>query len=233
MNHRAFTVIELLATVVVVTLLAAILVPVVNHLQGAGESARCQANLRQIGVAFQLYRQENNGAFPPSATDAGPYFTWYQFLLGHGPGAEYDSQTRTFVDGSAGPNYLGDRGLLNCPSGSYAHMGTSTQWPLGYGMGNFLLWNPPPSHRTDSLADTFFSWRLKKPSQWPLVMCADRQRIWQLDNPQAGTDSGNRFAARHGGFANVLMVDGHIERAKYGDQSWSQGNLNRNDLYSY
>jgi len=231
MDRRAFTAVELLAAISILALLAALLVPIVRKSMTTARTASCQANLRQIGVAFQLYRGENNGAFPPSATDTGAYFTWYQRLLGQSPAATYDPQTRTFVDGTGGTNYLGDRRVLKCPSGSYGAMGISPGWPLGYGMTSLTLWNPPPSHRTDSVSATFFTRQLRTPSQWPLIMCADYQRIWNLDQTQATSSPSERFAARHAGVANVLMVDGHMEQARYGDERWSQRNLNTSDLY--
>ena len=59
-----FTLIELLVVIAVVALLMAILLPV---LQRAGRQAKaviCRSNLRQWGVIFAAYVDENNGNFP-------------------------------------------------------------------------------------------------------------------------------------------------------------------------
>lgn len=226
------TILELLAAIAVVAVLAALLLPAVNSMAQAGRRAACQANLRQISIAFNLYRAENRGAFPPSADQSTiSYFPWYETLLGHTISSKYDNIDRSFIDGSGGPNYLGSRKVIACPAGSFGTLGTSPPYPIGYGMTSLALWNPPGS-RTDDVVTTFFSRSLLKPSQWPLVMCADYPRIWLLDDPKAEALKTERFAARHNGVANVIMVDGHLEQVRYGDKRWAQGTLNRENYYS-
>ncbi|MDQ8194944.1 type II secretion system protein [Coraliomargarita sp. SDUM461004] len=61
---RAFTLIELLSVIAIVGVLIAILVPVFASVREQGESAKCQSNLRQIGVALSLYSQMNSGFLP-------------------------------------------------------------------------------------------------------------------------------------------------------------------------
>lgn len=65
-SGRGFTLVELLATIAIVGLLVALLLPAV---QSARESARrttCQNNLKQWGVALTSY-EASQGAFPPAS----------------------------------------------------------------------------------------------------------------------------------------------------------------------
>jgi prepilin-type N-terminal cleavage/methylation domain-containing protein len=95
---RAFTLIELLVVIAVIGLLAAMLLPVLGRSKEAGRGAACISNLRQIGVAIQLYIQDNNNHLP--------------FINDQFPGV-----TNTYP----GPdvvlsNHLGNVNVLLCPS---------------------------------------------------------------------------------------------------------------------
>lgn len=56
--------VEVLIVVAIVTMLIVIAAPEMGRLQTRSQSVACANNLRQIGVAVQLYVNDNDGRFP-------------------------------------------------------------------------------------------------------------------------------------------------------------------------
>lgn len=61
---RAFTLVELLVVIGVIGLLTSLLLPAVSRATEAARSTACLGNLRQVGIALQLYVQENHNRLP-------------------------------------------------------------------------------------------------------------------------------------------------------------------------
>ncbi|MEN0021382.1 MAG: type II secretion system protein [Planctomycetota bacterium] len=59
-----FSLIELLVVIAVVAILAGLLLVALAGSRGAGERARCLANLRSIGTAIETYRGQHDGVLP-------------------------------------------------------------------------------------------------------------------------------------------------------------------------
>src|SRR6266478_7720749 len=65
---RGFTMLELLIVIAVIAILATIAFPVFIGILERAKVTKDMNNLRQIGIATQLYMNDNDGALPGSTT---------------------------------------------------------------------------------------------------------------------------------------------------------------------
>lgn len=117
MDIPAFTLIELLIVIAIIAILAGLLLPVLAKALEAGRSTACLSNLHQIGIALQLYIQENHNRLPlmrdrTMGTNEIP--------------TEALPSVKMVLS-----NYLGNARVLRCPSDKtqlYELTGSSYSW---------------------------------------------------------------------------------------------------------
>jgi len=128
-GNRGFTLIELLVVIAIIAILAALLLPALQSAKESGRWAACMNNLKQVGSALQMYRNDYE-RFPPS-WDFGvkPHLaSWLQLIMG-----DENDHVRDFtLRGYDCPAYIDNEEVYMCPSDqphpSQVNEGRATGW---------------------------------------------------------------------------------------------------------
>lgn len=215
-RRHGFTLIELLAVIATIAILAALLLPILSKARMKAQRTACFSNLRQLGVAWQMYFTENNGYLVPSFP--GDPDVWVQGSMTNAAEAvnpNLISQGKLF-------HYAQSISIYHCPADTGVSIGGKTVASLrSYSMNCFMGArdpNLPPIPDTASGYVNFFSKDsdLPAPSEFWVLIDEDERSIddgFFRTDPTAHTwfDFPALSEHRHNFNFTLNFADGHSE----------------------
>jgi len=183
--QSAFTLIELLVVIAIIAILAAILFPVFGRARENARKSSCASNLKQLGLAAQMYSQDFDEILPRIYVNDPSSKSWAQIIQ------PYVKSTQAF----------------NCPSYSDINYdGTFYSEKLAYGMNaRFDPFYSSSQNIGIPLA------RVSKPSETVLFTDGVNFRTTFTGGAMDTPPPDRKVAYRHLEMTNVAFVDGHVK----------------------
>ena len=211
-KRPAFTLIELLVVIAIIGILASLLLPAFSKAKSKAQSIACLNNLKQWGLATQLYVADNNDFLPPDGSPNGLSVNsgWY-IDLPRVLGIKAYNELPWRTNASISP----EKSIWICPANTNRSNGNNLfHYCLNEHVNGTGTNNTPVRHST-----------INRPTQV----------VWLFDNGKraAVAQQNNVHTNLHNRGAQFTFLDGHAARfrnTEYWDFKTNKGRTNNSDL---
>lgn len=214
-KHQAgFTLIESLVVITIIGVLAAIVFPVLGQFRDSAHASRCGANLRQVGLALELFTQDNRGFYPEKANGTSQSTN----------GCDYASQLIM-------AGYINKRsGIFSCPAdpGLSQKLVPSNEEPLsyryisptmdpGYGNGVYGKRRRKTSIQTPGSTVMLTEWHSRSDGIIFGIQYKSDNTVYCVGGASFDTEAKTKVSSGHRhGARSFLFFDGHAAFMPFG-----------------
>ena len=222
-SRSVFTLIELLVVIAIIAILAAMLMPALQKARQTARKASCTSNLKQIGMALQMYAGNHDDYIPgfnmiKASTDnfqrwvalLGPYTQTAVYWVCPGSPDAGDPEARNLLKRQ---NFIVNQevysSLANCQTiGINACGGWTSARGFGYTQYKFSSIKEPSTlvYAGDATGNRADRYKPCNPNGQLFVTSYMHQ-----DAGTSGTTAATGWYAHHGGFVNLLFLAGNVQ----------------------
>lgn len=231
---RGFTLLELLAVIATIAILAALLLPVLSKAKVRAQRTNCISNLRQLGLAWALYFTDNNGYLVESYPGAPEVWVKGDMTKADEAGnADLIRQGKLY-------HYNQNVAIYHCPTDKGVEIsGRRTATVRSYSMNSFMGARDPSLGPIPPTADKYIPFyskdsEIRRPAEMWVLLDEDERSIndgFFVTDPDARLwiDFPAISAHRHAFSYALNFADSHSEVWRHQDPRTMQVSANRTE----